>query len=111
VVAAMAKCGATGGDLCQAPSQSAEGPGRQRRLIARINSTTRAPRMSDLDRLKKENKQLKLLLKKAVALLNKYKPVLQQVEALDGGDKDNKDKGNKDNKDKKEKKKKKKAKA
>jgi hypothetical protein len=83
-----------GCDLCQALSQPAEGP--------RLNKT-RAPRMSDLDKLKKENKQLKLLLKKAVALLNKYKPVLQQVEALDGGDKDNKDK--------KEKKKKKKAKA
>jgi hypothetical protein len=58
--------------------------------------------MSDLDKLKKENKQLKLLLKKAVALLNKYKPVLQQVEALDGGDKDKKDKKEK-NKNKKKK--------
>ena len=61
--------------------------------------------MSDLDKLKKENKQLKLLLKKAVALLNKYKPVLQHVEALAGADQEGKDNKEKKNKDKKKKKK------
>jgi hypothetical protein len=53
---------------------------------------TREPIMSDLDKLKKENKQLKALLKKAVALLNKYKPVLQQAQALEVGKKDKKEK-------------------
>ena len=38
--------------------------------------------MSDLDKLKKENKQLKALLKKAVKLLNTYKEVLKQQQEL-----------------------------
>jgi hypothetical protein len=38
--------------------------------------------MSDLDKLKKENKQLKALLKKAVKLLNTYKEVLKKQQEL-----------------------------
>jgi hypothetical protein len=57
--------------------------------------------MSELSKLKKENKQLKALLRQAVELLNKYKPVLKQAEALEVDSKD--DGGRK--KDKREKKK------
>jgi hypothetical protein len=38
--------------------------------------------MSDLDKLKKENKQLKALLKKAVRLLNNYKEVLKKQQEI-----------------------------
>lgn len=38
--------------------------------------------MSDLDKLKKENKQLKVLLKKAVKLLNNYKDVLKKQQEI-----------------------------
>jgi len=55
--------------------------------------------MSDLDKLKKENKQLKGLLKNAVELLDKYKEFLKHPEKL-GVEKKKK----KDKKDKKEKK-------
>jgi hypothetical protein len=35
--------------------------------------------MAELEKLKKENKQLKALLKNAVQLLNRYKEVLQRA--------------------------------
>jgi hypothetical protein len=35
--------------------------------------------MSELDKLKKQNKQLKALLKNAVQLLNRYKDLLQRA--------------------------------
>jgi len=38
--------------------------------------------MSDLNKLKKENKQLKALLKKAVKLLNNYKEVLKKQQEI-----------------------------
>jgi hypothetical protein len=38
--------------------------------------------MGDLDKLKKENKQLKTLLKKAVKLLNNYKEVLKKQQQI-----------------------------
>jgi hypothetical protein len=41
--------------------------------------------MSDMDKLKKENKQLKALLKKAVKLLNNYKEVLKKQQELTAG--------------------------
>src|ERR1700722_17708383 len=44
--------------------------------------------MSDLDKLKKENKQLKTLLKKAVKLLNDFKDVLKRQQTLATAKKD-----------------------
>jgi cell fate (sporulation/competence/biofilm development) regulator YlbF (YheA/YmcA/DUF963 family) len=38
--------------------------------------------MSDVDKLKKENKQLRALLKKAVKLLNNYKEVLKKQQEI-----------------------------
>lgn len=38
--------------------------------------------MSELSRLKKENKQLKALLKNAVEILDKYKEILKHPEKL-----------------------------
>jgi hypothetical protein len=48
--------------------------------------------MSDLDKLKKENKQLRALLKKAVKLLNNYKDVLKKQQELTAGKKEKKKK-------------------
>jgi hypothetical protein len=48
--------------------------------------------MSDLDKLKKENKQLKALLKKAVKLLNKYKEVLKMQQEITAAKKEKKKK-------------------
>ncbi len=47
--------------------------------------------MSELDKLKKENKQLKALLRNAVELLDRYKDVLKRPEKL-GEKKKKKDK-------------------
>jgi hypothetical protein len=58
--------------------------------------------MSDLDKLKKENKQLKALLKNAVELLDSYKEFLKHPEKLAAEKKKSKEK--KDKKDKKGKK-------
>lgn len=38
--------------------------------------------MSELSKLKKENKQLKMLLKNAVDILDRYKDILQHPEKL-----------------------------
>jgi hypothetical protein len=46
--------------------------------------------MSDLDKLKKENKQLKALLKKAVKLLNNYKEVLKMQQEITAAKKEKK---------------------
>jgi hypothetical protein len=43
--------------------------------------------MSELDKLKKENKQLKGLLKNAVQLLNTYREFLKHPETLGAGKK------------------------
>jgi hypothetical protein len=48
--------------------------------------------MSDLDKLKKENKQLKALLKKAVKLLNNYKEVLKRQQEITAAKKEKKKK-------------------
>jgi hypothetical protein len=48
--------------------------------------------MSDLDKLKKENKQLKALLKKAVKLLNNYKEVLKMQQEITAAKKEKKKK-------------------
>jgi uncharacterized membrane protein YgaE (UPF0421/DUF939 family) len=48
--------------------------------------------MSDLDKLKKENKQLRVLLKKAVKLLNNYKEVLKKQQDITSGKKEKKKK-------------------
>jgi hypothetical protein len=48
--------------------------------------------MSDLDKLKKENKQLKALLKKAVKLLNNYKEVLKKQHEITADKKEKKKK-------------------
>jgi hypothetical protein len=67
--------------------------------------------MSDLDKLKKENKQLKALLKNAVELLDKYKEFLKHPEKLVADKKKGKEKAkekdkekDKEKKDKKDKK-------
>jgi hypothetical protein len=56
--------------------------------------------MSELDKLKKENKKLKALLRDAVELLNKYKDVLKRTGKAGAEEK----KGRKEKKNKKDKK-------
>jgi hypothetical protein len=60
--------------------------------------------MSDLDKLKKENKQLKALLKNAVELLDKYKEFLKHPEKLVADKKKGKEKAKEKDKEKKDKK-------
>jgi hypothetical protein len=75
-------------------------PAREQRQPASVSlsfahawpSKKSASIMSDLDKLKKENKQLKTLLKKAVRLLNDYKDILKRQETLATAKKDKKKK-------------------
>jgi hypothetical protein len=53
-----------------------------------LDTSKGASIMSDLDKLKKENKQLKALLKKAVKLLNNYKEVLKMQQEITAGKKE-----------------------
>jgi hypothetical protein len=48
--------------------------------------------MSELSKLKQENKQLRALLRNAVEILNRYKDLLEHPEELAGGEKKTKKK-------------------